>query len=182
MRMSSDFSLPSTLMLQNALEDSSGPFLARKISSNDFADLEMMLEKMGNPILRQLHQTYCQQFEKMAHQIAVLTRDLAELRQSKESASQLSREQPSSGSIPPYDRMISLDVVSPAPSRLSQRQISRQLSTPRLPGGSSHRAIERPGEPPFWKAQLQREREDWDYGGTSDGGESMGCVSPMTMF
>jgi hypothetical protein len=164
LRMSSDFSLTTTSIAPTLAGDSA-PFLARKSSSSDFSDLDVLLQKLGDPILNQLHQVYSLQFERMTQQIATLTRELAELKQSTLSSS---IEQP-------FERMISLDVASTAPSEVS-RSVSRQWSVapgPRPPPPRSD-------EPPFWRVQLQKAGEDWDHGNTEMRKDSLRCVSPMT--
>ena len=102
MRMSSNVSLVSaSLAPPSSGEDSL--FLARKKSSLDFTDLEILLARARNPILTQMHRTYTAQFEMMSQQIVNLTRQVEELKQAQAEGMR-------------SDREISLDVYSMAPS------------------------------------------------------------------
>jgi len=102
MQMSSNVSLVlASLAPPSSGEDSLFP--ARKKSSFDFTDLEILLARARNPILTQMHRTYTTQFEMMSQQIANLTRQVEELKQAQAEGMR-------------SDREISLDVYSLAPS------------------------------------------------------------------
>lgn len=168
MRMSSDFSLPAP--------SSSGPptaasgeedlFLARKRSSIDFTDLELILARTPNPVLTHLHKAYQAQFDIMAREITSLQREIDMLKARETSP------------IQPYQRQISLDIVSTAPSESVRGGVrkSTQLSIP-VPKRKSRQSFEQP----FWKASLAG--EDWDHGDPQGKrrGSTMRCISPMTM-
>jgi hypothetical protein len=167
MRMS-DFSADSTIAQGGPDDDS--VFQARKQSSLDFSDLEVLLAHTSNPVLTQLHQAYTAQFEMMASKIADLTNEVQVLK--------------SHMIIPDQDRFmdrqISLDVVSTTRdgsiTQLS-RQISRQMSQV-----TETTIMEQPPEVPFWKVSLQTAGEEWDGGAMEvKRKNSMRCVSPMTV-
>jgi hypothetical protein len=162
-RMPSDFSLASTSLAPPSGEDDSSLFLARKKSSLDFTDLEILLAQTRNPVLTQLHRAYSAQFEVMTQQIAALNRQVAELKLQAETQR--------------FERQISLDVFSQAPSDGigHSRQVSRISSTWK----TTPMEI-RPAEPPFWRDQLQRAGEEWDQGLESFKRGSLRCISPMT--
>jgi hypothetical protein len=169
MRMSSDFSLPAPSSSGPPPTAASGEedlFLARKTSSIDFTDLELILARTRNPVLTHLHKTYQAQFDIMAQQITSLEREVDVLK---------SRETPP---IQPYERQISLDVASTAPSESVRGGVrkSTQLSIP-VPKRKSRQSFEQP----FWKASLAG--EDWDHGDPRGKrrGNIMRSISPMTM-
>lgn len=112
----------------------------------------------------------------MAQQIVTLTNDLAELKQHSATRNQLDH----------FERQISLDVASTAPSEVSNSRVSRQLSSLQYiarPISQCRPILEESNEPPFWKVQLQRAGENWDQGNGEDFRRgSLRCVSPMTMY
>src|SRR5277367_2247069 len=171
MRMSSDFSLPTTHPSSSTVyapaPAASGDdelFLARKTSSMDFTDLELLLARTKNPILTQLHKTYRTQLDIMAQQITSLQRQLDLLK----------RQNSPHGE--PYERAISLDVASIVDPESVGARKSTQLSL-LVPKRKSRQSVEQP----FWKASLAE--EDWDHGEPQGKrrGSVMRCISPMTM-
>jgi hypothetical protein len=175
MRMSSNFSLASSSSLPSPSIEEEDPYLfsARKRSSFDFTDLEILLARTRNPILTHLHRTYTTQFEILSQQIADLTRQVEQLKLSQQDHSQQVE-------IGKFDREISLDVYSATPSdQIGQSRSVSQVS-------SSWRAATmetRPVEPPFWRDQLLRAGEEWDQGGWEGARQgSLRCISPMTKY
>ena len=170
MRMSSDFSLapthPSTSTAAPALTQGDEElFLARKTSSVDFTDLELLLARTRNPILTQLHKAYQTQFDIIAQQITSLQREVDVLKQQN--------TQP----VEPYQRTISLDVASTVASESGRARKSTQLSIHVVPKRKSRLSTEQP----FWKASLAG--EEWDHGEPQGKrrGSIMRCISPMTV-
>jgi hypothetical protein len=169
MRMSSDFSFATTHPLTStaAPPPAAGEddlFLARKISSIDFTDLELSLARTRNPILTQLHKAYQTQFDIMGQQIKALKREI--------DAFKLQNTSP----VQPYQRTISLDVASSVAPESVRASKSTQFSI-QVPKRKSHQSVEQP----FWKASLAE--EDWDHGEPQGKrrGSIMRCISPMTM-
>jgi hypothetical protein len=167
-RMSSDFSATTAITAPTPDDDS--VFQARKQSSFDFSDLEVVLSHAKNPILIQLHQVYTAQFELMASKIDSLTNEMQILK------SQMNLPEQDHF----IDRQISLDVVSTTHSESMTRHVSRQLS--QVVTGSATITEHRPAEIPFWKVSLQTAGEEWDGGAMEAARKrSMRCVSPMTL-
>ena len=169
MRMSSDFSFATTHPSTStaAPPPAAGEedlFLARKISSIDFTDLELSLARTRNPILTQLHKVYQIQFDIMGQQIKSLKREIDVLK--------LQNTSP----VQPYQRTISLDVASSVAPESVRASKSTQFSI-QVPKRKSRQSVEQP----FWKASLAE--EDWDHGEPQGKrrGSIMRCISPMTM-
>jgi hypothetical protein len=187
MRMSSDFTLrnPTVASLSQSHDGGaeSPVFQARKTSSIDFSELEVLLARARNPVLTQLHKAYTLQFATMTAQIAALTRELADLKAQHEhqddedleecdeehEEEQDDAEEDSGEDHERFDRQISLDVASA--SETSGRRTSRPVS----------QFVDRLTETPFWKVLLEEEGEEWDPGVQERRG-SLRCVSPMTMY
>src|SRR5271170_1696754 len=150
MRMSSDFSFaithPSTSTAAPPPAAGEGDlFLARKISSVDFTDLELSLARTRNPLLTQLHKAYQIQFDIMGQQIKSLKREIDVLK--------LQTTSP----VQPYQRTISLDVASSVAQESVRASKSTQFSI-QVPKRKSRQSVEQP----FWKASLAD--EDWHHG------------------
>ena len=167
MRFSADFSVASTSLATPSSEEDSF-FQARRKSSVDFTDLEILLARACNPLLTQLHRTYTAQFEMMAQQIAALNMQVEELKQSQAEDRR-------------FDREISLDVFSSTASENlgQQHSISSHVSSGwRATTSIDARTAE---QGPFWREQLQRAGEYWDQGGWEDfRRDSLRCISPRT--
>jgi len=170
MRMSSDFSLPTPPTSTSALPrppavGEEDLFLARKTSSIDFTDLELLLARARNPVLNHLHKTYQAQFDIMAQQLESLQRQVDTL-QAREIVP-----------VQPYQRQISLDVASTAAGSESVRARKSTQFSIHVPKRKSRQSVEQP----FWKASLAG--EDWDHGEPQGKrrGSIMRCISPMTI-
>jgi hypothetical protein len=165
MRMSSGFSADST-MIGQAGPGHNSVFQARKQSSLDFSNLEVLLAHTSNPVLTQLHQAYTAQFEMMASKITALTNEIQLL---KSQMTILDEDRF-------MDRQISLDISTTRDGSITN--LSRQMSQVTETTITEHR----PPEVPFWKVSLRTAGEEWDGGAMEVSRQnSMRCVSPMTL-
>jgi hypothetical protein len=158
------------------LQSAEEMFNARKRSSVDFSDLEIVLAKTRNPVLTQLHKTYLTQFDVMTEKIEALSREIdllkAEREGSRSSAVTMRDERE------PFDRQISLDVVELRSNSTS----SKGSVGPVVPVGE--RNYKR--ETPFWKRLLREDDEEEDWESLEQGvvrrGSILRCVSPKTVL
>jgi hypothetical protein len=158
------------------LQSAEEMFNARKRSSVDFSDLEIVLAKTRNPVLTQLHKTYLTQFDVMTEKIEALSREIdllkAEREGSRSSAVTMRDERE------PFDRQISLDVVE-----LRSNSTSSKGSVGPV-GPVGERNWKR--ETPFWKRLLREDDEEEDWESLEQGvvrrGSILRCVSPKTVL
>ena len=153
------------------------PFNARKRSSIDFSDLEIVLAKTRNPVLTQLHKTYLTQFDVMTQKIEALSREIDQLKAERARPGSRSSAATTPDLEERFDCQISLDVDSRSNSTSSKES-----------AGSVEDEVERnwKRETPFWKRLLREgeEEEDWDSleQGTIRRGSILRCVSPKTVL
>jgi hypothetical protein len=151
-------------------------FNARKRSSVDFSDLELVLAKTCNPALTQLHKTYLTQFDVMTEKIEALSREIDQLKAEREREASRSSgvTTPRLDDVEPFERQISLDVVESRGNSTSSRGSGPVV------GRNWKR------ETPFWKRLLREEddEEDWDSldQGVVRRGSILRCVSPKTVL
>lgn len=170
-RLSSDFT-PSESPVPAPAVDEPNVFLARRKSSVDFSEIEVLLGRARNPVLIQLHKAYTQQFELMAHQIASLTRELSEQKRIQNQSLQFEKHIQSPDNAADFREIKSQSLPDGRESRLST------ISTPQ----KSTSIDVCPPETPFWKTSLAQMGEEWDNGdGDGPSRESMRCVSPLTV-
>lgn len=103
----------------------------------------------------------------MTNQIATLTRDLEQVKQSLQN---IQNER----SFNVFERQISLDVASTIRSETPAQRISRHFK--------SKLSVENSREIPFWKISLQEEGDEWDTGLEEWSRENLRCISPMTTY
>lgn len=169
MRMSSEFtSTSASAAPPSTADDEPRVFLARRQSSVDFSDLEVLLAQTRNEVVTQLHKAYTQQFEIMAHQITALTREVGRLKRIQNQQLEFDTDsceeenwEGKSNSVP-NGRESRLSLIS-----IPQKSTSIDIC---------------PAEAPFWKASLADTGVEWDHGDV--GGmrrERSRCVSPLTV-
>jgi hypothetical protein len=150
-------------------------FNARKRSSVDFSDLEMVLAKTRNPALTQLHKTYLTQFDVMTEKIEALSREIDQLKAERDRSRSSAVTTPDEGA--PFDRQISLDVVE---SRGNSASSKVDVVSGPVEGQNCKR------ETPFWKRSLREDDDDEDWEALEQGivrrGSILRCVSPKTVL
>jgi hypothetical protein len=168
-KMVSQMMSPSKGTLQSVDE----MFNARKRSSVDFSDLEIVLARTRNPALTQLHKTYLTQFDVMTEKIEALSREIDQLKAEREGSRSSAVTTPQEGE--PFDRQISLDVVE---SHSASKGSDGLVAGP-VEGQNWKR------ETPFWKRSLREDEDEEDWESLEQGivrrGSILRCVSPKTV-
>jgi hypothetical protein len=171
MRMFSEFtSTSASAAPPSPADDEPVVFLARRQSSVDFSDLEVLLAQTRNEVLTQLHKAYTKQFEIMAHQITALTREVGRLKRIQNEQLKFDTDSCDGGE---WSGSKSNSVPDDRESRSSLISVPEKSTSIDIC----------PAEVPFWKVSLADTGVEWDHGyvgGMRRG--SLRCVSPLTVI